>query len=225
MSVDPTDDAASLATPCRVLLVEDEPATRAYLAEAIRADARLCLLAACADCAAARAALQQQVPDVLVTDLALPDGDGTDLIRTVKQLYADCECMVISVFGTERRVIGAIEAGATGYLLKDDSAADIAEAIVALAQGGSPISPGIARHILKRWQSPPAASPDLLTEREADVLERLAKGHTYAETAALLHVSAHTVATHVKHIYRKLAVSSRGAAVFEAYQRGLLRHP
>jgi DNA-binding CsgD family transcriptional regulator len=122
-------------------------------------------------------------------------------------------------------VIGAIEAGATGYLLKDDSAADIAEAIVALVQGGSPISPGIARHILKRWQSPPAASPDLLTEREADVLERLAKGHTYAETAALLHVSAHTVATHVKHIYRKLAVSSRGAAVFEAYQRGLLRHP
>lgn len=225
MYADAPAGAPPSARACRVLLVEDEPATRAYLAEAIRADGRLCLLAACADCAAARAVLLQQAPDVLVTDLALPDGDGTTLIRTVKQMYSDCECMVISVFGTERRVIGAIEAGASGYLLKDDSAADIATAIVALVQGGSPISPGIARHILKRWQSPPAAVPDLLTEREADVLEHLAKGHTYAETATLLHVSAHTVATHVKHIYRKLAVSSRGAAVFEAYQRGLLRHP
>jgi DNA-binding NarL/FixJ family response regulator len=161
----------------RVLLVEDEEATRQYLADAIGRHPSLELQAACADLTAARHALAARVPDVLVTDLALPDGDGVSLVREVKQRSPACECMVISVFGTESRVLGAIEAGASGYLPKDESNERIADAIVSLINGGSPMSPAIARHLLDRLQTPPQGRSEIaLTEREIGVLAGLAKG-------------------------------------------------
>jgi len=212
-----------LARRYSVLLVEDEEATRQYLAEAIGRHPALELQAACADLTAARYALAAFVPDVLVTDLALPDGDGTSLVREAKQRSPACECMVISVFGTESRVLGAIEAGATGYLLKDESNERIGDAIMSLISGGSPMSPAIARHVLDRLHGPRRTHSEiLLTEREIDVLAGLAKGYTYAELAAQMAVSTHTVGTHVKNIYRKLEVCSRAEAVFEAVQRGLI---
>lgn len=209
----------------RVLLVEDEEATRHYLAEAIVHHPALELQAACADLLSARQAFAARVPDVLVTDLALPDGDGIALVRELKQRAPNCECMVISVFGTERRVLGAIEAGATGYLLKDESNEHIGDAIVSLVRGGSPMSPAIARHLLDRLHAPRQRQrqPEIaLTEREVDVLSGLAKGYTYSELAAQMTISTHTVGTHVKNIYRKLEVCSRAEAVFEAVQRGLI---
>jgi DNA-binding NarL/FixJ family response regulator len=217
-----------LATPgFAVLLVEDDPDTREYLATAIRADPRLALLGACADLASARAALARAMPDVLLADLRLPDGDGIDLIREVKAAAPACECMVISVFGGEARVLGAVDAGATGYLLKDEPLGRIAEAIVSLAHGGSPMSPGIARHVLNRLHGPPPAgsAETPLTERECAVLDALARGFTYCEIAGQMQLSAHTVGTHVKNIYRKLEVRSRAEAVFEAVHLGLIRMP
>jgi DNA-binding NarL/FixJ family response regulator len=208
----------------RVLLVEDEEATRQYLADAIVRHPALELQAACADLLSARQALAAGVPDVLVTDLALPDGDGIALVRELKQRAPDCECMVISVFGTERRVLGAIEAGATGYLLKDESNEHIGDAIVSLVRGGSPMSPAIARHLLDRMHAPRPRQPEIaLTQREVDVLAGLSKGYTYGELATQMTISAHTVGTHVKNIYRKLEVCSRAEAVFEAVQRGLIK--
>jgi len=209
----------------RVLLVEDDPHTRDYLAEAIRHQPGLALQAACADLQSARAALLERAPDVLLSDLALPDGDGVDLIRECKRASPQCECMVISVFGSEARVLAAIEAGATGYLLKDEPVERVGEAIRSLVLGGSPMSPGIARHILNRLQ-PAGAPPDgqaRLTERERDVLNALARGFTYGEIAGQLALSSHTVGTHIKNIYRKLEVSSRAEAVFEACQMGIIR--
>jgi DNA-binding NarL/FixJ family response regulator len=212
-----------MAPRFRVLLVEDEEATRQYLAEAIGRHPALELQGACADLTSARHALAARMPDVLVTDLALPDGDGVSLVREVKQRSPACECMVISVFGTESRVLGAIEAGATGYLLKDESNERIGDAIMSLIHGGSPMSPAIARHLLDRVQGPARGhSAIALTERELDILGGLAKGYTYAELAALMAISTHTVGTHVKNIYRKLEVCSRAEAVFEAVQRGLI---
>lgn len=165
---------------------------------------------------------------MLLTDLGLPDGNGIDLILAIRQLKLATEAMVITVFGDERHVFQAIEAGATGYLLKDSDATSIGDAIMQLLEGGSPISPAIARHVLRRVKqhSVESDSPQqssLLTSRELEVMTLLGKGLTYGEVAQALGMANGTVTTHIKHIYRKLAVRSRGEAVFEAMQLGLLK--
>ncbi|MGH7805832.1 MAG: response regulator [Candidatus Binatia bacterium] len=211
----------------RVLLVEDDDATRAHLARVIAENPLLELLGAAGSCGEARRALADAEPDVLLVDLDLPDGNGVDLIRELKAKESPTESMVITVFGDESHVVSAIEAGATGYLLKDSSSEGIGRAIVELVGGGSPISPAIARHLLKRFRPvEPAATPELpaLTDREHEVLVLLVKGFTYSEIADLLGISAHTVTSHVKHIYRKLAVGSRGEAVYEALNLGLVKN-
>lgn len=213
-----------------VLLVEDDDATRAHLAKEIAAHPELRLLGAAASCREARMRLAESEPDVMLVDLGLPDGSGADLIRELSARRARTESMVITVFGDESHVVAAIEAGATGYLLKDASSEGIGRAILELLGGGSPISPAIARHLLKRFHSPARAEPpgrsvDLpgLTEREHEVLTLLVKGFTYSEIARLLAISAHTVTSHVRHIYRKLEVRSRAEAVYEALQLGLVK--
>jgi DNA-binding NarL/FixJ family response regulator len=211
-----------------VLLVEDDPITRARLVEAIERRPELELLGAAANCAEAREQLKRQMPRVLLTDLGLPDGSGIELIRQVSG-KPDVDAMVITVFGDEHNVVSAVEAGATGYLLKDSSADEIGDALARLIAGGSPISAKIARHLVRRFQPPPAqnnaaaADTATLTDREREVLERMAKGFNYAEVARSLEMSPNTVTSHIKNIYRKLAVHSRGEAVFEAAQLGLIR--
>jgi len=213
-----------------VLLVEDQKPTRDRFVRVIDAHPELTLLAAVGDCASAREQLQLHRPAVLLTDLGLPDGDGIALIRETRAAHPDTEIMVITVFGDERHVLGAIEAGATGYLVKDGTADYIGRSIMQLLAGGAPISASIARHLLRRFHKPEtvghaAAEADTpkLTERESEVLSLVAKGFSYAEIAGLLTLSTHTVTTHVKQIYRKMAVHSRGEAVFEAVRRGLIR--
>jgi DNA-binding NarL/FixJ family response regulator len=212
---------------CAVLLVEDDAYTRAELSRAIAGDARLELVASTATLGEARALLARARFDVLVTDLGLPDGDGVELIRELRARDREALAMVITVLSDERSVLRAIEAGASGYLLKDWEPPRIAEAILELRAGGSPMSPSIARHVLRRVQgrAPDAADPSApeLTAREVEVLTLIAKGFRLPEIAKLLEISAHTVTTHVRRIYRKLEVDSRGAAVYEAVSRGLLR--
>jgi DNA-binding NarL/FixJ family response regulator len=214
-----------------VLLVEDDAPTRQRLTGAIRANPKLELVAAAGSCAEARAWLARGAPDVLLTDLGLPDGNGIELIRELRQRHPGSLAMVITVFGDEGSVLSAIEAGASGYLLKDGTVEYVGRSLLELVAGGSPISPSIARHLLRRFQDPPAgvtpaapAPPEhLLTQRELEVLRYIAKGFSFAEIAGLLAISAHTVTTHVRNIYRKLEVGSRGAAVYEAVQMGLLK--
>lgn len=209
-----------------VLVVEDDPATRERLADAVRAHSELALQAAVGTCAQARVALARQAPRVLLVDLGLPDGDGTALIREAVR-HGGTDAMVVTVFGDERHVVGALEAGATGYLLKDSALPDIAESILRLIHGESPISAKIARHLVRRFQpadtAPPAAGAPTLTDREHEVLELIARGYRYDEVALPLQMSTHTVASHIKHIYRKLAVRSRSEAVYEATNLGLIR--
>jgi DNA-binding NarL/FixJ family response regulator len=213
-----------------VLLVEDDTATRIRLARAIERAPDLELVAAVASCREARERLAAAAPDVLLVDLGLPDGSGIDLIRELKQRARPTEAMVITVFGDEKHVIAAIEAGATGYVLKDGTDRYIADAIRELLQGGSPISPAIARHLLQRFRAPappsaagPGAEAPGLTEREHEVLALLVKGFTFQEIGELLGISAHTVTTHVKHLYGKLEVRSRAEAVYEALQLGIVK--
>jgi DNA-binding NarL/FixJ family response regulator len=219
--------------PHRVLLVEDDAPTRRHLARAVASNPALALVGDVANLADARAALARETPDVLLTDLGLPDGSGIDLIRDLRRADPATLAMVITALGDEKTVIAAIEAGASGYLLKDGNADEIGDALLELVAGGSPISPSIARYVLRRLQREdaagaapaPAPAPDAprLTGREHEILTLLAKGFSFPEIARLLAISAHTVTTHVRHIYEKLEVSSRGSAVYEAVQLGLIR--
>jgi DNA-binding NarL/FixJ family response regulator len=214
--------------PHTVLLVEDNDATRARLARAVEQFPGLRLVGVASSCREAREQLQRLTPEVLLVDLGLPDGSGIDVIREAKRTKDGIEAMVITVFGDEQHVLSAIEAGATGYLLKDGSNEYIGTSILELVHGGSPISPAIARHLLRRFREPPAAAVRAdtevpgLTDREHEVLRLLVKGFTFQEIGDLLGISAHTVTSHVKHIYEKLEVRSRAEAVYEALQLGLV---
>jgi DNA-binding NarL/FixJ family response regulator len=221
-------------SPTRVAIVEDDPATQARLAASIRRERDLTLTAQYLTGTAALDDLARQVPDVLLVDLGLPDIPGLELIRGVARDHPDCEILVFSALGDEASVLAAIEAGARGYLLKGTLARDIALEIRDLRNGGSPLSPSIARHILRRMhgragaaarlgEGPrPSDEDDALTPRERDVLNAIARGYSYAEAGELFGVSAATVHTHLKNIYRKLAVHSKTEAVFEAQRRGLV---
>jgi DNA-binding NarL/FixJ family response regulator len=209
----------------RVMVVEDDPAMRRSLCDKVERHAELCIVGAAGSLRDGRTLIAERDADVVLVDLGLPDGDGTELIR----LAADRgrEVMVITVFGDDRHVIAAIEAGATGYLLKDADADGICDAILKQIDGGSPISPSIARRLLARFRpqdSPVNGSEAVhLTERETEVLQMVSRGLSNNEIASLLGMSFHTVASHVKHIYRKLAVGSRSEAVFEAVSQGIIR--
>jgi DNA-binding NarL/FixJ family response regulator len=210
-----------------VLLVEDDAPTLWRLQDALT-QAGFAVTAA-ATLAEARASLARHAPRVLLTDLQLPDGHGSELIRETRLRCPDTEIMVISILGDEESVISAITVGATGYLLKDAFPTDIAATVHELVAGHSPISASIARYIVKRTQAhaEPAPLPVLntarLTPREIDILWGIAKGFSYAEIAGHLGLSKQTVPGHIKSIYRKLEVHTRGEAVFEAVQQGLIK--
>ena len=169
--------------------------------------------------------------DVALVDLGLPDGSGIDVIKAIRRRQPQCDVMVISIFQDEEVVLRAIEAGATGYLLKDSAPPDVVASIRALRAGGAPINPMIARLLLDRIRPAdatrqttrrPAGAP-AMSEREIEILRVVAKGLSLVEIAELLGISVNTVKTHVKRIYHKLEVKSRTEAVFEAHCMGLLR--
>lgn len=216
----------------RIGIVEDDTVLGQSLAAAVRAVEGF-VVAGVAETLAEGIRLADAGLDVLLVDLALPDGSGLDLITHVREPSHSGarapKVLVISVFGDVRNVIRAIECGADGYLLKGADIEQVASAIRTVLAGGAPISPAVAGHILARVRNErtkPTRSRDgvfALTPKEIGVLEHLAKGLSYKEVARLNGVSYHTVADHVKAIYRKLAVNSRGEAVFEAVQAGLIK--
>lgn len=214
-------------TACRVLLVEDDEPLRQRFAGILQAWAGGKLVAACATLAEALPHLRGAGVDLLITDLRLPDGHGTQAIRTLRASNPRAEAMVISVLADDRSVLEAIEAGAAGYLLKDADSIELIESIEELRAGGSPISSSIARVIVRRLNAAPSAPPPplaaALTARETDILWGIAKGFTYAELAQRLGISKQTVPVHVKNIYRKLEANNRSEAVFEASRLGLIR--
>jgi DNA-binding NarL/FixJ family response regulator len=216
------------ASPAKinVFIVEDDAVTRDSLRARIEAHPRLRVGAAHGTAAEGIASLLAARPHVLLVDLGLPDGNGIDVIRAALRRHPDLPIMVITVFGNEKRVVAAIQAGASGYLLKDDPTHEIGAAIELLMQGGSPISPAIARHLIRHFQGhgdPPSAAPrETLTARELEVLALATKGFSYPEIAQLLGLSTNTIASYTKHIYDKLSVGSRSEAIYEASRLGLL---
>jgi DNA-binding NarL/FixJ family response regulator len=226
----PREGGVTAPTRARVGIVEVDVILREALARSVASDGGL-RVDGVAGSLQAGFALAAQGPDVLLVDLALPDGTGIDLIRHVHATLPMCRTLVITVFGDARHVVQSIEAGADGYLLKGTDAAEATSAIKTVLAGGAPISPNVARHLLGRIRSDRRSGPTLqtpqgqvlLTPREVDVLDALAKGFSFKEVAAVYCISPHTVADHVKAIYRKLKVNSRAEAVFEASQTGILK--
>lgn len=215
----------------KVLVVEDEPVFLRRFCDAVSAGPALTLCGSASTVAQARALLDRTAPDVVLVDLGLPDGNGIDVIRHAMRGHPECDVIVITMFGDDSHVIDSIRAGATGYLLKDALPRDIAGAILQVRGGGSPISPAIARRVLQSLQQAgpaPAQADDtegcgaVLSRRETEVLRLVAKGLSFKEVGTALDISSHTVITHVKRVYQKLAVHSRGEAVYEASQMGLL---
>lgn len=219
-----------------VLIVEDQARFRDAFQLALASVPDIELLGIAPDLPQGRKLFDQTRPDVLLVDLDLPGGSGIELIRHAAQTRPQCDVMVISVFGDEQHVLASIEAGATGYLLKDSLALDLAGQLRALRSGGSPISPLIARRLLMRLapgapggggSASAAALEDesavALSEQESRVLHLAAKGFTFDEIANFMQVSPHTVMTYVKRIYRKLQVRSKVEAIYEARRLGWLR--
>ena len=224
---------------------------REFFAASVSHCAALQLAASVGTVAEAKAWLDDtaNAVDVLLTDLGLPDGSGLDVIRHAIRLHPTCEPLVISMFGDEDNVLASIEAGALGYIHKDSTPDNIAQTILEMRAGASPISPMIARRVLSKYQSDRrqdnqvqvarerassaktfdasaggehGAPRGLLSPREQDVLALVARGFSYAEIARLQALSVHTVQTHIKSLYAKLCVHSKSEAVFEATRMGLL---
>lgn len=199
---------------------------RNRLKAAIEADARLEVLALFDSAAPVLDWNPVRAPDVMLVDLGLPDMAGTALIRSLRSRWPDCDILVITMFGDDDSILESIEAGATGYLLKDESLDQLGDAIAEIDAGGAPMSPVIARKVLDRVRFP--SSPEAaregaespLSRREAEILDLMARGYTYAEVARLLSLAVSTVQSHIKRIYAKLEVRSRSEAVFEAQKMG-----
>lgn len=211
-----------------VVVVEDDAQVRAALASAVMRCDGLRLAGAASDVADALALLQREQPAVALVDLGLPGGSGLAVIRAAVALARPCEVIVVSSLGDELHVLAAIEAGATGYLLKDADAAELVAQIDVLRAGGSPVSPVIARRLLGRLGAarPPtvsdAAPETALSAQEQQVLRLCALGYSFDEIAGRMAVSRHTVGTYVRRSYKKLQVHSKTEAVLLARERGLL---
>jgi DNA-binding NarL/FixJ family response regulator len=213
-----------------VLIVEDDERFRAAFAATVSSAPDLRLVGTASDLPQGMLLLRGLKPDVLLVDLGLPSGSGIELISYAHAQLPRTDVMVVSVFGDEPHVMASLEAGATGYLLKDIQPADLTEQIRALHAGGSPISPVIARQLLLRLAPEAVPAPALAHEGEAllspqerQVLTYSAKGFSFEEIARMLGVSRHTVMTYVKRSYRKLQVHSKTEAIYEARKLGLVR--
>ncbi|HSX62849.1 MAG TPA: response regulator transcription factor [Tahibacter sp.] len=163
-------------------------------------------------------------PPLALIDLGLPDGSGVRLIEALRAQPGHTLCIVATVFDDDAHLFPALRAGADGYVLKDQSPEALADMLRGIAAGQPPLSPSIARRLLRHFQPipAPADTEEALTARETDVLRLVAKGLTLAEVANVLELSRHTVAGYLKAIYRKLSVSTRAEAALEATRRGLV---
>lgn len=233
MTHTPPSDAANgprdarRRSPRATLIVEDDPAFADTLQSALLKTQVLSPVHVASRLDSARRMADQTAYGLSIIDLNLPDGDGCSLIE---EFAARTTCIVLTVSGREADVVRAIRAGASGYLLKDEP--ELVPQVLSVASGSFPISARIAAHLVRHWRAvdssgnepePTALNGERsLSNRELDVLTVLAQGHTYQETAERLKISPHTVADHVKNIYRKLAVNSRSGAVYRASQLGYL---
>ena len=229
--------------PVRVLLVDDDPHMRRVIGQELMADERTLLVAQASSVRDGRKAIKQHDFDVMLVDLNLGDGAGFELLDYLKSTRPGAEAIVISIMENDDQVLHAFELGATGYLVKNSWFGNYPQAVLQVVNGGASITPNLARRLLQRFDHSAASAPEpkptaapeaqapahqdmehepeRLSQREKEVLRMVASGYTSAEIGTQLQISALTVNTHIKNIYRKLQVRTRAQAVRFASLRGL----
>lgn len=214
-----------------VLVVDDDDAVRERICSAITSNDTMQVMAQADSLHSARTILGRRLPALALIDLGLPDGSGISLINWLSTQHS-IPSIVLTVFGDEHHVVSAIRAGADGYLLKCDEIDKLVPKLQQTLNGEAPVSTGVARHILKELRKNNTKSSGGrggglerdLTPTELEVLQLVAKGYTSPEIAELTHRAPSTVLVHIRSIYKKLSVHSRGEAVYEAMSMGLVLH-
>ncbi len=204
----------------RILVTDDHPVVRAGLSGMLSGEPDFEVVGEAQNGKEAVAFVGERKPDVVLMDLRMPEMDGVTAIEHIKSSYPDVHVLVLTTYESDADILRAIETGATGYLLKDTPREELFGAIRTVAQGQSPLAPGVAARLMQRVRDP---EEEGLSTREIEVLELVAHGTSNKEIAKQLWVSETTVKSHMLHIFDKLGVTDRTAAVTEALKRGIIR--
>ena len=202
-----------------LVVADDHPIVRGGIVALLAAEPDVEVVAEAADGHEAVSAALEHRPSVVLTDLRMPNLDGVGAIEAIRADWPDAAIVVLTTYDTDEAIVRAIEAGAAGYLLKDAPSDDLVDAVRRAAAGETVLAPPVAKRLVERVRDPQAGA---LSLREIEVLRGVASGNTNAAIAAELHISQATVKTHLLHIYDKLGVSDRAAAVAVAYETGVL---
>ena len=202
-----------------LLIVDDHPVVRDGLRGIFTGDERFEVVGEAANGAEAVTLAEARRPDVVLMDLRMPDVDGVTAIAELARRGVPARILVLTTYDTDSDVLPAIEAGATGYLLKDAPREELFRAVEAAARGQAVLSPAVATRLMGQMRAP---ASDVLSQREIEVLGLISRGSTNREAAERLFISEATVKTHLVHVYAKLGVKDRAAAVAVAFERGLL---
>ena len=212
-----------------ILLLEDLAEIRAWLSQRVTSVFPTAQVTQCTRVRQALDRVEVHRFDLALVDLGLPDGSGVTVVERLRELQPEAYTVVVTIHDDDEHLFPALQAGAYGYILKEQARQQIEEQLLRLSQGEPPLSPSIARRVIRHFKEAPLRTPALLpkvllTERETDVLLRVAKGFTLPEIAVQLGLSRHTIADYVKQIYRKLNISSRAEAALEAQRLGIFRN-
>jgi len=212
--------------PVKVFVVEDQPKILKNLIKLLDGFEEIEIVGKALSGEEALEGIAAAGPQVILLDLGLPQMSGIEVTREIKKKLPGIEVLIFTVFDEEEKVMEAIQAGASGYLLKGMEASKIVEAIREVKDGGSVIQPSLARSLLRQFQVPPPPGKEeeqpSLTPREVEILQIIAKGLSNAEAAKVLKISRATIRTHLEHIYAKMAVSNRVEAITEGIRQGLI---
>jgi len=203
----------------RILLVDDHPVVRHGLRGMLDAEPDLSVVGEAASGPAGVASAAAERPDIVLMDLRMPGGDGVAATEQIVASVPGTRVIVLTTYESDRDILRAIEAGACGYLLKDASPADLADAVRAAARGETVLAPSVASTLVRQVRKP---APPALSAREAEVLRLVARGLTNADIGRQLYISEATVKTHLLRVFAKLDVADRTAAVTTAMEHGLL---
>lgn len=209
-----------MSEPIRVLIVDDHPVVRDGLRAILATEPGIAVAGAAATGTEAIRMAGIHRPDVVLMDLQMPGTNGMAATAAIRSRHPEIGVLILTTYDSDADITGAIEAGATGYLLKDASRDDLLTAVRAAARGEPVLSPAVTSRVLGRMRAPRAEG---LSPREAEVLRAVSRGLANKQIASELHLSQATVKTHLEHIFAKLGVDDRTAAATVALQRGLIR--